>query len=541
MATTARPASCPTHRVVFQAVEIAITAGTALLGLRALGEQLGNDPALLSLSSVIQLLSVVTFAVPPIVELFVAAAVDTGAVGAGGSYTLDRAFFAPFYNFRPRTATSQGITVGAVLLPGLYTAAVVWRSANSASQGVDVSWLQSAISVYACSFIGLALLLHGLLLHSTTHMKVVLAVGFVFIAGVLFHLLPFAAISTGEANVMWVAGQALPTTGSVLNISQSLKFWWPSELPWSCLSSSSSYLQSFESEECATVLRTAVSHPAMLVAVYVLLQGLVSAAAPYTFTVGENFIVVQALTIAVSSLISSVVTGHDDSVAADMPARFLGLVGPSALSIQQLTARAAISGGLLMAAFMGLSLPSLQKLISSLVGKLRGCCSSTTLQSRFASTSTHSLEQVFSSAVFWILLVLELAGVVVPFLSFCLGQNPLVWIFSYMGSDPYIYPLMGYWTAVIVALIIFYRPAAENPTSSTSTAPSRQQLRAATKQVLSTSSPKPKVPVIILRKFFHGVAVLMLVPSLWVVGDPCFPALAAAVAVAILAVRLLVA
>ena len=53
---------------------------------------------------------------------------------------------------------------------------------------------------------------------------------------------------------------------------------------------------------------------------------------------------------------------------------------------------------------------------------------------------------------------------------------------------------MAYWSAVLVAVVLLYRPTSPR----------------------SHGGGESKVPVIILRKLFHAVAVVMLVPSLWV-------------------------
>jgi hypothetical protein len=102
-------------------------------------------------------------------------------------------------------------------------------------------------------------------------------------------------------------------------------------------------------------------------------------------------------------------------------------------------------------------------------------------------------------------------------------------LFPPQGSDPRIYPLVAYWAIVLVLLTLFYRPEAATERGADAPAAGGAGARAGAAAAAAASrsrgsppasSPKGRtlVPVIILRKFFHGVVVVMLVPSLWVRG-----------------------
>ena len=464
------------HSLAFRVVEVCILTATTLLGLRELSQQVSSKnggpetTTTTVLLFLIQVIAVTAAVVVPAAELLLAHHSTILRPDQANSYCCGF--------LQPRSAASQGVAVGSFLLPGLYTATVVWQQAHSIS-GVDqcgsscgddaqadsvvvnqqhARWLQSVLAVFACSFVGVIIVLHDIVLQScgwfargsssagavvggagarspaaSVGTAIVAALLLVGAAGALWWLLPFASC---------LGSQCLTPDGCVSDDASSsfgaaTQAWWA--LPGSAA-------------ELA-------AHPALLVVVYLCLQVLVGMAAPRTFTIGESQIAVQALTLAVLNVVSDSIisragqqqlqqqqqqqqsTGthqidagaeEDFDTHASLLLLPMGLEAPSALSTQQLTARSAISAGLLMAAAMGVSLPALQRLLVAVFRSLLSNCRPHRMRAAAAASSSSVVPWWLPSAVFWALLVLELSFMVVPFLAYRLNRPPLHWIFSYM-------------------------------------------------------------------------------------------------------------
>lgn len=363
------------HLTIFRVVEVAILCSTTIfvtLKLQEHKDAFSSD----RYSNTLAWLPLITL-IAPVTDFLVNENVARHDGKAGRSLIL----FAPFYQFCPRPARSQGVAVGALLLPGLYAATVAWQLHNSNDAVSLASWQQSALVSFTLSFIGVAHILASILISrnrsrwSTPKFAVMVSI-FITVVVVLSVLLPAVALSTGIS----VGG----------------------------------------SDWHRHVTHVA-SGPAATILVYLFVQFMVSGTAPRTFTVGENLIVVQALTIATLTVL------QDALDPAPTPT-------VSALSNSQLTAQSAISAGLLMAAVMGLSLPVGQKFICGQLERLLCRNDEEGKKSRILQPNSisRSLPHWVPSAVFWVLLALELSAMVFPFLSFRLQTEPLAWIFEYM-------------------------------------------------------------------------------------------------------------
>jgi hypothetical protein len=120
--------------------------------------------------------------------------------------------------------------------------------------------------------------------------------------------------------------------------------------------------------------------------------------------------------------------------------------------MNQLLARKAITAGLLMAAAMGASLPVGQRCLTRALQRVGASCgrgyghqSNKATRGEVgesggiggvgagssSSSSTRSVS-LLPSAVFWVLLALEIGGVVIPFIENQLDRNPVGWLFAYL-------------------------------------------------------------------------------------------------------------
>ncbi|KAM9977278.1 hypothetical protein ACTFIR_011137 [Dictyostelium discoideum] len=98
---------------------------------------------------------------------------------------------------------------------------------------------------------------------------------------------------------------------------------------------------------------------------------------------------------------------------------------------------------------------------------------------------------IIKSSLFYFLVIFIIVGIIYPVLSYQLnGENPFIWVFEYIGSSDRIKYTIGLWMVLLVFTIFSYQPTIHS-----------------------------SIPMIISRKYFHILAIVMFTPPLLLEGD----------------------
>ncbi|EGC38097.1 hypothetical protein DICPUDRAFT_29220 [Dictyostelium purpureum] len=92
---------------------------------------------------------------------------------------------------------------------------------------------------------------------------------------------------------------------------------------------------------------------------------------------------------------------------------------------------------------------------------------------------------IIKSTQFYLLVVGVIFLIIYPVLSYQVGQNPFEWVFEYIASSQEIMWLMIIWSMLLVCTIVLYQPSIHS-----------------------------EIPMIISRKYFHILAIVMFTPPL---------------------------
>eukprot|EP01113_Clastostelium_recurvatum_P003062 TRINITY_DN11326_c0_g1_i8.p1 TRINITY_DN11326_c0_g1~~TRINITY_DN11326_c0_g1_i8.p1 ORF type:complete len:339 (-),score=68.59 TRINITY_DN11326_c0_g1_i8:100-1116(-) len=110
--------------------------------------------------------------------------------------------------------------------------------------------------------------------------------------------------------------------------------------------------------------------------------------------------------------------------------------------------------------------------------------------------------------IYYLVLPLVLLGLVIPWLQAISGVSPIIWVFKLMFTSSTHMRMLCYWAGTLALAIALVRRK-----GSSSSAPAASD--SSTGGATPSSAPAP-IPNIIVRKFFHLLALVLFVPGLMV-------------------------